>query len=196
MTILICAAGYSSRMAGADKLLEDVGGIALLRDRAQAALAACPRVCVALPVAARARLAALSGLPVAVVEVPDAAEGMAAALRAGALAAGAQPGLLVMLGDMPEITAADLRRLISAFDGESIIRAASADGVPGHPVIFPADCLPAFADLTGDRGARDILAAHKHRIKLMPLEGIRALVDLDTPEAWAAWRAKRKNPPD
>ena len=48
--ILIPAAGRSSRMRGRDKLLEQVGGIPLLRLRVEAALATGHQVLVTLPV--------------------------------------------------------------------------------------------------------------------------------------------------
>jgi molybdenum cofactor cytidylyltransferase len=44
--------------------------------------------------------------------------------------------------------------------------------------------------LTGDTGAREVLKRHSDRVHLVPLKGDRALTDLDTPEDWAAWRAR------
>ena len=55
-------------------------------------------------------------------------------------------------------------------------------------MIFPAAILPALRHLTGDSGARDILRTHPVRHVALP--GLRATTDLDTPEAWAAWRAR------
>ena len=45
--------------------------------------------------------------------------------------------------------------------------------------------------LEGDEGARSLLAAHSDLVRLVRLKGGAARVDLDTPEAWAAWRAER-----
>ncbi|NCO22247.1 MAG: nucleotidyltransferase family protein [Rhodobacterales bacterium] len=199
VSILLCAAGASFRMRGADKLLQQIDGVALLRRQAMAAAQTGAPVIVALSPGAMGRLAVLRDLPVAVIEVPRAADGMGESLALGARAAGAAQGLMVMLADMPEIETADLTALIAAFDaasGRRIIRAGAADGTPGHPVIFPADCVPALADLSGDTGARDILRANAHRITTLPRPGQRALIDLDTPEAWAAWRAEKTKPAD
>jgi CTP:molybdopterin cytidylyltransferase MocA len=44
--------------------------------------------------------------------------------------------------------------------------------------------------LSGDEGAKRILSQEASRVHLVPLADDRALVDLDTPEDWAAWRAK------
>ena len=60
--------------------------------------------------------AALAGLEVTFVHNPDYAKGLSSSLKAGI---GAVPeaagGALVLLGDMPQITAAHLDRLIAAF---------------------------------------------------------------------------------
>jgi CTP:molybdopterin cytidylyltransferase MocA len=72
---------------------------------------------------------------------------------------------------------------------DRILRGASGTK-PGHPVIFPADLAPLLQNLSGDRGAQPILAAHAGRLHLVPLPGQAALTDLDTPEDWAQWRDK------
>ena len=74
VAILIPAAGFGTRMRGADKLLQDVGGLPLIRRQAQRALAAGDHVVVTLPSTDSPRAQALSGLPIRMVEVPDAAD--------------------------------------------------------------------------------------------------------------------------
>jgi molybdenum cofactor cytidylyltransferase len=44
-------------------------------------------------------------------------------------------------------------------------------------------------ELTGDQGARAVLQRHADKILYTALPGQHATTDLDTPEAWAAWRA-------
>lgn len=184
-------------MRGADKLLESVEGrpvLALLAARARATGAV---VLVTLPPGATARAAALAGLDVARAEVADAAEGMAASLRAGAAAAAADghAGLMVLPADMPDIETADIRGMLDAFAAapapRPILRATTADGHPGHPVILPARLFPALADVFGDTGGREVLRTHAGDLLLHALPGARAVTDLDTPEAWARWRAAR-----
>ena len=189
-TILLLAAGHSSRMRGRDKMLEELDGEPLLRVMARRATRAGVPVRVVLGPGQTARRAALEGLAVAIVEAAD-TDGMAASIRAGV--AGLSGPVLVALADMPEITAQDLYLMVSlgAQAKGAILRAAAADGRPGNPVLFPADLLPRLAQLTGDQGARAILQAEAGRVHLLPLADERALVDLDTPEAWADWRARR-----
>lgn len=197
VAILIPAAGFARRMRGADKLMEPVAGQPVLRRIAQAACAVARTVIVTLPQGGfgPSRLAALDGLAVTPILVPDAAEGMAASLRAGmtTLPEGAS-GVMILLADLPEIEAADLAALIDAFRADPaapIVRATAADGQPGHPVIFPRDLFAELAQVSGDSGAKALLAAHRNRLRDLPLPGRRAVTDLDTPEDWAAWRAEQ-----
>ncbi|MDE3123379.1 MAG: nucleotidyltransferase family protein [Paracoccaceae bacterium] len=197
VAILIPAAGFARRMRGADKLMELVAGQPVLRHIARAACDVAQTVIVALPQGGfgPTRLAAVEGLAVMPVLVPDAAEGMAASLRAGmaALPEGAS-GVMILLADLPEIDAADLSAQIDAFRADPaapILRATAEDGQPGHPVIFPRDLFAELAQVSGDSGAKAVVAAHRNRLRDLPLPGRRAVTDLDTPEDWAAWRAER-----
>ena len=150
-------------------------------------------VLVTLPPLPHPRATALDGLDVMQVEVPDAAEGMAASIRAGvaALPQGTS-AVMILPSDMPELDANDMATLLRAHAAapRAILRGASEDGTPGHPVMFPADLFPALLELSGDQGARPVLRTHSGRIDLVTLPLRHALTDLDTPEAWAEWRAE------
>ena len=187
-TIVLLAAGRSARMRGRDKLLEEIDGQPLVRRMAGRALKAGVPVRVVLGPDQAARRAALSGLSVEIVEA-EGTDGMAASIRAGV--AGLAGPVLLALADMPAITAQDFHLMVSlgAQAPQAILQAATRDGRPGHPVLFPADCLPDLARLQGDLGAKSILTAAGARRHLLPLADDRALIDLDTPEDWAKWRA-------
>jgi CTP:molybdopterin cytidylyltransferase MocA len=188
--IVLLAAGRATRMRGAEKLLEPVNDMPLIRLMAgRAAKAGITRVVLAAD--QPDRRAALDGLETDVIEVA-AGGGMAASIVAGVN--GLRGPVLLALADMPGVTASDLHLMIglSRQAPKAILRAASKDGQPGHPVLFPADLVPHLTRLTGDQGARDVLRAHARRVHLIPLADDRALVDLDTPEDWAAWRARHR----
>lgn len=190
--VLLPAAGASSRMRGRDKLLEDVHGAPCLRVMAERALASGADVIVTLPSLSHARADALDGLDVTLIAVPDPAEGMAASLRAGAKAAKDMAALMILPPDMPSILASDIRVMWRAFNAlpcPAILRATTERGEPGHPVVFDAAFLPAFAHLTGDTGAAAILQANMAALGELALQGARARADLDQPEDWEAWRA-------
>ncbi|WP_224815060.1 NTP transferase domain-containing protein [Hasllibacter sp. MH4015] len=188
--IVLLAAGASMRMKGKDKLLEEVDGEPLLRLMAdRCAKAGATRV--VLGPGQGARRAALDNADVDIVEAKG-DDGMAASIRAG-VAGLTDQAVMIVLADMPEITASDLHLLLG-MHGQGlapILQAASKDGQPGQPVVFAPKYLKSLGRLHGDEGARSILKAHSRDVALIPLQDHRALVDLDTPEDWAAWRAGR-----
>ena len=143
-----------------------------------------------------ARAEAVAGLAVETIVAADCVEGMAASLRAGLAAVEARAdAVLVLLADLPEVGVADIDRQIAAFDpaeGREIVRAVSADGRPGHPVLIGRRFFEDLRGLAGDQGARSVLAAAADFVVEVPTAGDAALVDLDTPEDWAAWRAARR----
>ncbi len=192
---ILLAAGAGRRMRGRDKLLEPLAdGRPLLRHAAEAArVSQAGEVVAVLPPAAAGRAVALAGTGVRIVEAPDWAEGMAASLRAGLSAIPAETdAVVVLLADMPEVSARDIDRLIAAFDpteGREICRAVTVDGVPGHPVLFGRRFFESLAGLRGDRGARELLLEAAEFVTDVTTGGRAAVIDLDTPEAWAAWRA-------
>lgn len=192
---MILAAGASRRMGGRDKLLEHVDGQPLLSQVVQQAQqSGADAVHVMLPAQSPRRDIIGTGRA-KIVTVADPAEGMAASIRAGIAARGARAdAVIIMLGDMPEVTAHHLNQLIAAFspaDGREIIRATDADGTAGHPILFGARFFESLTRVEGDRGARDLLREAKDYVVQVALDGHAATTDLDTPQAWAAWRAGR-----
>ena len=195
--IILLAAGQSSRMRGRDKLLEHLDNQPLLRRQARLALAVTDGpVFITLPPAPHSRYDALAGLtrPI-LVPVPDAAEGINASLRQGfAMLPQNSKAVMVLLSDLPDLSEHDLKKVLQAVDiedGNTIWRGATATGKPGHPTVFAACHFAQFAALSGDIGGREIIAAAKDRTVLVTLPGNHALLDLDTPEEWDAWRKAR-----
>jgi molybdenum cofactor cytidylyltransferase len=189
--ILLPAAGASSRMRGSDKLLEEVSGQTLLHLIAARACQVSGHVAVTLPATDTARRAALGKLPLRMLNVADPSEGMAASLRAGASWAlqGGCTALMVVLPDMPDITAEDMRALMNAQARmpDQPLRAATVGRHAGHPVILPRNLWGAMASLRGDTGMQQIFGTSKAP-RQFALPGARATCDLDTPEDWARWR--------
>lgn len=192
-TILILAAGASVRMRGLDKLTYPVDGQPQLRRAALSALEAGCRVIVALPQDSAYRQQALEGLGIQAVIVPECAEGIAASIRAGARVAAEESSLMILPGDMPENDAADLQTLMAAHHNapNAISRGSTLDR-HGHPVLIPYDLVPDLQHLFGDEGARGLIRRHPKRLRLVPLPGHHATLDLDTPEDWAAWTTRSK----
>lgn len=88
---------------------------------------------------------------------------MASSLKVAALAAQARnvDALLVLLADMPFVTAAHLRELIaqSAAHPDQPVFSVGPDGVAQPPALFPSTFLPALAALEGGKGGRSLSQA-------------------------------------
>ena len=170
---------------GGHKLLATFDGVPLVRRSVEAAIAAAPgRVIVVTGHRETDIRAALEDLPAKLVSNPDYLSGMASSLTAGLSAVNQRAaGILVMLADMPDVTTADLRKLLdrlSAEGGRAVIRA-TADGQRGNPVILPASTFDAISRLTGDIGARPII--ERSGLAVIDVDiGEAAHVDTDTPE--------------
>ena len=180
---VLLAAGRSTRMGAANKLLADVGGKPMLRWAAEAALASKARpLVVVVGHEAPGVSAALAGLDATAVVNPDFAQGLSTSLKAGiaAVPAGCD-GALVLLGDMPQIEACDLDRLIEAFAPGAIVVPMHA-GRQGNPVLWARAHFPELMRLQGDAGAKCLIAAHRDAVREVELGTARILADVDTPD--------------
>ncbi|MDO6963167.1 molybdopterin-binding/glycosyltransferase family 2 protein [Rhizobium alvei] len=185
---VILAAGQASRMgaSGHHKLLARFGGEPLVRRSVAAVLASSTDAAVLVTGhRADAVETAIAGLDCPIVRNPDFASGMASSLRTGLAAVRDEAdGILVMLADMPGITADHLDLLLDAFrkeKGRAIVRAVS-DGKRGNPVILPSSTFEAVARLEGDIGARPII--ERSGLPVLDIDiGPAAHLDTDTPEA-------------
>lgn len=189
---VLLAAGRSTRFGGPNKLLQDLGGVPVVRRAAEALRAAGigDLVVVTGHMAAEVE-AALSGLPARFVHNPDYAEGLSTSLAAGIGALSEADGALVALGDMPAVGADTIRALLGAFavsDGKAIVLPTVA-GKRGNPVVWPARFFAELKAVQGDVGARHLIGANAELIVEVPVWGDGALVDVDTPEALEAARA-------
>lgn len=180
-------------MGSLDKLLEDVNGIPLLRERALTCLSTeVGTVRVVLPPDRPERASALHDLDVEILYNHGSELGMSHSLQRGVVDVDAD-AVLIVLADLPDLTAHDIGKLLKAADAHplaQVLRGATPSGKPGHPVLIRKALFPEFAKLSGDTGAQPLLKRHKVDTVLVPI-GAAALRDLDTPEDWAAWRAEK-----
>ena len=182
-------------MGEANKLLADVGGRPMVRGVVEAARASKARpILVVTGHQAASVSTALAGLDVTFVDNPDYAVGLSSSLKAGIRAVpGDCDGTLVLLGDMPRITAAHLDHLIAAFRAEpgSVISVPTHDGRRGNPVLWPRAHFAEMLQLEGDAGAKRLLAAHAGDVREVDLGTDAILADVDTPQALAELRERR-----
>jgi molybdenum cofactor cytidylyltransferase len=136
---------------------------------------------------------ALAGMPVQFVHNPDFADGLATSVKRGiaALPAGVD-GAVVCLGDMPQVSASLIDRLIAALDPEkgALIVVPTFAGKRGNPVLWSRRFFPDLMALEGDVGARHLIGRYPEALVEVPVTGEGAFADIDTPEALRALRAE------
>jgi len=130
---------------------------------------------------------ALAGLPLTFIHNENYASGLASSLRTG-LAAVPQKarGAIVLLGDMPLVTADLIEELIARLEqnleeADAIVPVTK--GRRGNPVLLARSLFPAVAQLTGDEGARRLLQEPGIHVVEITVSGDAASADIDTPEA-------------
>jgi molybdenum cofactor cytidylyltransferase len=191
---LVLAAGRSSRMGGANKLLAEIGGRPLVRIAVEQALASQARPVIVVTGHQRERVeAALAGLPVDFVHNPYFADGLGTSLKTGIAALPAQSdGVIVCLGDMPQVDAAMINRLIGAIDPAkgALIAMPTIEGQRGNPVVWSRRFFPDLMAVEGDVGARYLIGRYTEAVAEVPLSGKAALTDVDTPEVFEAVKAE------
>jgi molybdenum cofactor cytidylyltransferase len=191
---IVLAAGRSTRMGGPNKLLAEIGGKPLVRIAAEQVLASRAKPVVVVTGHQRVEVeAALKGLGVTFVHNPDYADGLSTSLKAGIAALPADvDGAIVCLGDMPQVDAALIDRLIAAFDPEkgALVAVPTIDGKRGNPVMWSRRFFGDLAKLDGDVGARHLIANYPEAVVEVPVTGRGALIDVDTPDALSAVKAE------
>ncbi len=181
---LVLAAGASSRMGGQNKLLRIVDGLPLVRHAVDAALASrCAQVLVVTGCEAESVESTLDRDRVSVVRNPDYASGMSMSLRCGLGALPADTAaVLVLLADMPRVSAAHIDRIVGAFDpGRPGILVPTCQGRRGNPVLWPRRFFAELCGIVGDTGARGLLETHAAEVQPIPIDSDAILADVDTP---------------
>lgn len=178
---VVLAAGAGRRFGGV-KQLASLGGEPLVRRACRTALdAALDPVLVVLGAHADAVAAAIRDLPVRALYHAAWRRGMGGSLAAAIAALAPDPAIAaaaVLLADQPWIPAGHVRALCARrAAADAPVAATRAGDVVGAPAVFARALFPALAALTGDRGARALIAAHADAIAIR-LEA--AASDVDT----------------
>lgn len=191
---LVLAAGRSMRMGAVNKMLAEIGGKPLVRIAAEQAVASHAQPVIVVTGHEREKVeAALTGLPVRFVYNADYAEGLGTSLKAGIAAVPEETdAVVVCLGDMPQVDAALINRLIAAFDPErgALVVVPSIDGRRGNPVVWSRRFFHDLMAIQGDVGARHLIGNYAEAVVEVPVAGEAALTDVDTPESLLAVKAE------
>ena len=95
-------------------------------------------------------------------------------------------GILILLTDQPAIDSLFLKKLLALFkDHPDNIIATGYETKAGVPAIFPRSCFQALQKLSGDEGARNIIASSRQMVQVLTPSS--PLLDIDTPEDYRHW---------
>jgi molybdenum cofactor cytidylyltransferase len=191
---VVLAAGRSSRMGGPNKLLAEIGGRPLVRIVVEAALGSRARPVLVVTGHQCERIeAALAGLAVKFVHNKDYADGLGSSLKAGIAALPPEvDGVVICLGDMPQVDAVMIERLIDAIDPDkgALVAVPTVDGKRGNPVVWSRRFFPDLMSVEGDVGARYLIGRYGEAVTEVPVSDIGVLADIDTPQALEALKAE------
>tara|TARA_E500000331_G_scaffold352762_1_gene402027 strand:- start:83 stop:682 length:600 start_codon:yes stop_codon:yes gene_type:complete len=181
---VLLAAGLSTRAGSKNKLLSLVGDRPMVTRVAEIALAGkLDPIIVVTGHDAKAVSAILTGLDIRICFNPDYRDGMAASIRIGiASLSNNIDGALIMLGDMPWLRDSTIMSLKNAFmplTGAKIL-CPVCHGRLGNPALFSKHFFGALMNLSGDRGAKQlILREHASRIEVS-VDDVGIFRDIDT----------------
>jgi molybdenum cofactor cytidylyltransferase len=179
---ILLAAGRGERFGG-DKLLSVLpGGECIGAASARHLLAALPDVVAVVRPDDAALAAALGANGARIIRCANAGDGLGASLACAVQARPDAGGWLVALADMPWIETTTIARVADAVASGASIAAPFHRGERGHPVGFGAAFYQALAALTGDEGAKAIIAAHRDRMIRIDVDDPGILRDIDKRE--------------
>ncbi len=178
---VLLAAG-SSRRFGSNKLLAPLAdGTPLAVAAASTLIAAVPESIAVVRPGDDELAALLAENGFRIVECADAQWGMGHSLAAGVAAANTADAWLIALADMPSIKSSTLADLVAQLHTGSKLVAPFHAGRRGHPVGFAAEFGAELLALSGDAGARDLLARHASLLTRLDVDDPGILFDVDTP---------------
>ncbi len=181
---ILLAAGRATRFGGAKLLAvlpgSDVAGECIGAASARHLLAAVPDVVAVVRPDDPALASALGAVGARVLRCANADEGMGASLACAARATPNAAAWVVALADMPWITSETIARVVAALAGGASVAAPFHGGERGHPVGFGRPCYESLAALTGDEGAKSVVAAYRDRVVRIDVDDPGILRDVDT----------------
>jgi molybdenum cofactor cytidylyltransferase len=196
ISAIVLAAGESRRM-GQIKQLLDWGGKPLL-GHVLDSLRSSPvdEIILVLGYEAERILERVATPQVRVVLNPHYQSGMLSSLKQGLKEIHPHAeGFLIVLADQPEIPPGMIRRLIDEFrsfrPAKSIVVPAYR-GRRGHPALFGVKYRAEILQMSGETGAREILARHPDEVLTVEMGQESVIIDVDTEEDYVEYRKRSR----
>ena len=109
---------------------------------------------------------------------PD--EGISSSLKIGLKANKDADACLFTVSDQPWLTTATIHQLIDLFKtSQKGIACVSCQGKLGNPCIFTKKYYEELLSITGDRGGKSVIAAHREETAVLRVCNVKELMDID-----------------
>jgi molybdenum cofactor cytidylyltransferase len=113
--------------------------------------------------------------------------GMSRSVRVGVRAVSEESrGILIALGDMPRLKERTINLLLDRFEERGGIVIPCFRGRRGHPAIFHKKYERELLGLTGDAGARSVVARHPEDVTFIKVKSEGVIQDVDT---WSDYKS-------
>lgn len=185
ITLIILAAGKSTRMEGHNKLLANVQGKPMIRRVVEAALnSKVDENIVVLGWEENKVRETLADLSCRFIVNREFEKGQSSSLKAGLNEVESETrAVLVLPGDIAKIDSVSINKVVDSYisDGGTIL-VATHNGRHGHPILFDRRLFSDIAQITEETyGLKSVIKKHESEIRLVEVGTDNVLRDVDTP---------------
>ena len=186
ITLIVLAAGKSTRMQGHNKLLEEIQGKPMIRRVVEAALDSKVDETIVVLGWDESRLReVLADLSCRLIVNREFDRGQSSSLKAGLDEVDPETkAVLVLPGDIAKIDFLSIDRVVNSYaaDGGTILVAAH-NGRHGHPILIDRKLFKEIAQITEEtHGLKSLVKKYKNEIRLVEVDSDVVLRDVDTLE--------------
>jgi molybdenum cofactor cytidylyltransferase len=185
LSLIILAAGKSTRMLGRNKLLEKFQGKPIIRRVVEVALKSkIDEIVVVLGWEANLIREALTDLPCRLVVNQEFEQGQSSSLKVGLKEVSQiSRAVLVLPGDMALIDSRTIDKVVDAYNAEGgTLVIAAHKGKQGHPILLDRRLFPEIERIREENhGLKAVVRKHEPEIRLVETGTANVLKDVDTP---------------
>ena len=184
---IVLAAGLSKRMGETNKLLAQFNGKSLLQHVLSNLTGSNVDQIVIVTGHESEKVAQqISDSSIDLVNNTDFKKGLSSSIKAGIERIQSScDAVLIMQADMPFVDASVLNKIISAFHDNDDIVIPRYQSQTGNPLLWSNNYFEQLKQLSGDQGAKQILADYQDQIIYVDVDNIGILVDIDDPDSLA-----------
>ena len=194
LSMIVLAAGKSTRMRGKNKLLADVEGVPMIRRVVEAALQSkVDEVIVVLGWEAERVRQVLAGLPCNTILNLGFENGQSSSVRIGLKAVSeATRAVLVLPGDVASIDPRSINMVIDEYNAhKGLIVVAGHNGETGHPILFDHNLFHEIEQINEESyGLKSVVQHHGEEVRIVEVGTANVLRDIDTPDELKELRGK------